>query len=66
MDRRGEAIRSWNLGLRYAKTNPARAVDLMSVLVAFEREIGHPDAEAHTERVERIRQQMVDSGWANG
>jgi tetratricopeptide (TPR) repeat protein len=54
-DRQGEAIRSWNLGLLYEETDPARAVDLMSVRVAYEREIGHPDAEAHAERVEAIR-----------
>jgi hypothetical protein len=27
----------------------------MSVRVAYEREIGHPDAEAHAERVARIQ-----------
>jgi tetratricopeptide (TPR) repeat protein len=54
-DRRGEAFRCWNLGLLYEETNPVRAVELMSVRVAYEREIGHPDAEAHAERVARIQ-----------
>jgi tetratricopeptide (TPR) repeat protein len=30
-ERRGEARRSWNLGLLYEETDPARAVELMSV-----------------------------------
>jgi tetratricopeptide (TPR) repeat protein len=57
-DRRGEALHSWNLGLLYEETNPARAVELMSVRVAFEREIGHPDAEAHAEHVAQIRARL--------
>jgi tetratricopeptide (TPR) repeat protein len=56
-DRRGEAFCSWNLGLLYEETDPARALVLMSVCVAYEREIGHPDAKADAERVARLRQQ---------
>ena len=42
-----------------ATPRPARAIELMSVRVAYEREIGHPDAEAHAERVEQIRRRMA-------
>ncbi|MCB9101441.1 MAG: tetratricopeptide repeat protein [Anaerolineales bacterium] len=57
-DRRGEAFQSWNLGLLYEESDPAQAVALMSVCVDYEREIGHPDAEADAERVERIKARM--------
>ena len=43
-DRRNEALQSWNLGLLYKESDPGRAVALMSVCVAYEREIGHPGA----------------------
>ena len=61
-DRRTEAILCWNLGVLYEKTDPSRAVDLMSVLVAYEREIVHPDAEAYAERVEQIWRRMAGDG----
>jgi hypothetical protein len=32
----------------------------MSVLVAYEREIGHPDAEADAERVAQIQARLED------
>ncbi|MCO5184317.1 MAG: tetratricopeptide repeat protein [Anaerolineae bacterium] len=54
-NRRGEANHCWNLGLLYEESDPARAVQLMSVCVAFEQEIGHPDAIADTQRVEEIK-----------
>jgi len=57
-DRRGEGFHAWNLGLLYKENDPARAVELMSVRVAYEREIGHPDAEAHARRVAEIRARM--------
>jgi tetratricopeptide (TPR) repeat protein len=60
-DRRGEAFHCWNLGLLYEESDPVRAVELMSVRVAFEREIGHPDAEADAERVARI-QAKIEGG----
>jgi hypothetical protein len=58
-DRRGEASRSWNLGLLYEETDPVEAVALMSVLVQYERDIGHPDAEAHEECVARIQARLA-------
>jgi tetratricopeptide (TPR) repeat protein len=57
-DRRSEAIHSWNLGLLYEESDPARAVALMEVYVAFETEIGHPDAEEDAQRVAEIRARM--------
>jgi tetratricopeptide (TPR) repeat protein len=57
-DRQSEARHSWNLGLLYEEADPARAVELMSVRVVFEREIGHSDAEAHVQRVAQIRARL--------
>ena len=57
-DRRGEAFHSWNLGLIYEESDPAQAVALMSVCVDYEREIGHPDAEADAKQVEEIKARM--------
>jgi hypothetical protein len=47
-----------NLSLLYEESDPARAAELMSALVAYEREIGHPDAEADAERVARIQARL--------
>lgn len=60
-DQRGEALVSWNLGEVYEESDPARAVELMSLLVAYEREIGHPDADAHAERVSQIQARLRSS-----
>jgi tetratricopeptide (TPR) repeat protein len=57
-DRRNEGIWSWNLGFLYEDSDPARAVELMQVCVDYEREIGHPDAEADAARVEEIRARL--------
>ncbi len=54
-DRRSEALHKWNLGLLYAESDPAQAVLLMNALVTYEREIGHPDAEADAERLAQIQ-----------
>jgi tetratricopeptide (TPR) repeat protein len=59
-DRRRQAYHSWNLGEMYEETDPARAVELMSFRVAYERESGHPRADTHAERVEQIRAQLAD------
>ena len=53
-DRRREANHCWNLGLLYKDGDPARAAELMQVCVEYEREIGHPDAEADAERVQGL------------
>ena len=57
-DRRNEAVHSWNLGLLYEETDPTRAVGLMSLRVAYEREINHPDAEAKAESVAQIQARL--------
>jgi tetratricopeptide (TPR) repeat protein len=59
-DRRGEATDSWNLGLLYEESEPRRAVELMSVCVAYERDIGHPDAEADAQRVAEIEARIQE------
>ena len=44
------------IGLAYEKQGDyARAAELMQILVDFEREIGHPNAEAHAQRVAEVR-----------
>jgi hypothetical protein len=58
-DGQSAARRSWNIGLLYEESDPARAVEFMSVLVAYEREIGAPDAEADAERVAQITEKIV-------
>jgi tetratricopeptide (TPR) repeat protein len=65
-DRRGEAFTCWNLGLLYEESEPARAVELMSICVAYEREIGHPHAEADAERVAQIAARIEDGKGATG
>jgi tetratricopeptide (TPR) repeat protein len=59
-NRRAEGLRAWNLGLLYEDTDPAHAVALMSILVNYECEIGHPDAETHAERVAKLRARLAD------
>ena len=55
-DRRGEAIRNWNLGFALESVGrTAEAVEAMETCVAYERQIGHPDAEQHTAQVEALR-----------
>jgi hypothetical protein len=51
---------SWNLGLLYEGSDPARAVELMSACVEYEREVGHPDAQKDAGRVEGIRARIDD------
>ena len=43
---------------RFSETGP---VSPMSVLVAYEREIGHPDADPHAERVDQIRRRLAQT-----
>jgi tetratricopeptide (TPR) repeat protein len=59
-DRRGEAIGSWNLGLIYEQAgNLAQAVNHMQTRVAYEQEIGHPDAAAYARHVDQLRAQLA-------
>ena len=58
-DRGGEANRCWNLGLLYEHSDPARAAELMQVCAEYEREIGHPDAEADAQRVQGLLDQLA-------
>lgn len=60
-DRRQEAFLSWELGLLEIETDPVRAAELMSVCVAFEREIGHPEAGVDAARVAGLAR-MKDEG----
>jgi tetratricopeptide (TPR) repeat protein len=62
-DRRGEANHAWNLGLAVeAQGDYARAAALMEVLVAVEREMDHPDAERHAQRLEEVRRRAGGAG----
>lgn len=59
-NRRGVAVVSWNLGLRYEEQDDlVRAIPLMQVLVDYERELGHLDAEKHAQRVEALRAKLA-------
>ena len=64
-DQRGEANHAWNLGMAYEDSDPARAVELMSICVAYERQIGHPDAETDAARVAEIRARLPQSPISN-
>ena len=65
-DRRGEANANWNLGLAQRQQGDlAQAVALMQVLVDFEQEIGHSDAERHAATVEKLRQQLQTQAQAS-
>jgi tetratricopeptide (TPR) repeat protein len=55
-DHRGEANACWNLGLALEELGRlADAVSFLEDCVAFEQEIGHPDASLHAARVEKLR-----------
>ena len=58
-DRQGEAITSWNLGMLFKESDPARRVELMQILVDYECEIGHADAEKHAAQVEALRKGLA-------
>ena len=61
-DRGGEARASWNLGLALEKEGDlARAVAAMEICVAYERELGHPDAEKDAAEVEALRARLPDA-----
>lgn len=60
-DRRNGAFLSWQLGLLYLPTDPARAVSLLSACVAYEREVGHPNAPIDAEYVAQIKARFCNS-----
>ena len=47
-------IHAWNLGLLFEESDPRKAVELMSIRVTYEQQIGHPAAEAHAQRIASI------------
>ncbi len=62
-DIQGEAIGSWNLGLRYeAQGDLARAVELMQVWVDFLHQIGHAGVESRIQRLEEVKQKLAAQG----
>ncbi len=59
-NRRDEARTSWNLGLAYEELGDlAAAIGAMQVCVAYEREIGHPNAVPDAAEVERLRARLA-------
>ena len=56
--RRDKALLAWTLGRLYVETDPAYAVDLMSICVAYERDIDHPHAETDAEYVARLKARL--------
>jgi tetratricopeptide (TPR) repeat protein len=61
-DRSGEALHSWNIGLLLEDRDPTQAAILMSILVDYERQIGHPNAQAHAERVRDLQKRLDEKG----
>ena len=60
-DRGGEAIANWNLGLVLEQQGDlAGAIELMQACVDYEREVGHPNAEADGARVAQLHQRLID------
>ncbi len=57
-NRRDEAFLSWQLGLLYAETDPVQAVALMSICVAYEQNVGHPQAKADAEHLARLKARL--------
>jgi tetratricopeptide (TPR) repeat protein len=61
-DLQGEAFGSWNLGHLYEKQgNLARAIELMQVLVTFEQESRHPDADKDAAHVAELKERMLNN-----
>ncbi|MEM7033750.1 MAG: ImmA/IrrE family metallo-endopeptidase [Chloroflexota bacterium] len=54
-DKRSEAYCAWELGRLYLDTDLKRAVYLMSICVAYEKSVGHPEAEADALYLERLK-----------
>lgn len=54
----GEINHAWNLGLIYEENNPAKAVELMSIQVAYLQAIDHPDAEKAASHVANIQARL--------
>ena len=54
-DQQHEAHCAWALGSLYLKTDPAQAIDLMAICVAYEQKIGHPEADADACYVAQLR-----------
>jgi len=58
-DWEGVSRASWNLGLALEKQGDlVRAVQFIRVCVDYERDLGHPAAEAHASRVQEIRARL--------
>ena len=58
-DAGSEAMGAWNLGLcRQKLGDPHGAVTCMQLRVDHERQIGHPDTEAHAEELDRLRTKL--------
>nr|WP_044201039.1 tetratricopeptide repeat protein [Oscillochloris trichoides] len=56
-DRRGEAIASWNLGIALVgQGQVSEALGLLDMCVAYEQELGHPDAEEDARKVAYVRE----------
>src|SRR5262249_54106619 len=59
-DRQGEASASWQLGLALeANQQFEEALPLLEACVAYQREVGHPDAEKNADRVAELRQRLA-------
>jgi tetratricopeptide (TPR) repeat protein len=60
-DRSAEAIGNWNLGEVYEMQGDLpRAAACMAFCVAYEEEIGHPDAQKDAARVKKVAERMAE------
>lgn len=60
-DRRGEAATCWSLGLFHENSDLEYAARLISVAVAYERELNTPEAEDYERRLKSIRKRLREN-----
>ncbi len=61
-DRQQEAFIAWQLGLLTTESDPRYAVELLSLCVAYEREIDHPNTEADAAYVAGLKATFDGNG----
>lgn len=57
-DRRSAAFIAWALGLLYIELDPVRAIELMTICVTYEQEVGHPNAAVDAAYLAQVKAQL--------